>query len=196
MRVMIALLAASVMLLSGCGYVFSGGGSTLPVDVKRIYVPMAENDTPESGLSLLVTEAMRDALEQYGVVSVVDTVRDADAVMRIRIRSVKRETRSVTSGTDTVLQMTTNLVLSGELRRVTGQVLWANPAISVARSFGTTNQVVVTSSADFASGSMNPQDLANLSSREVSRGQEQAAFEVLSTQAATLMYQQAVAADF
>jgi len=192
-----ALVAAVLSIVcAGCGYGFSNSGSTLPIDIKRIYVPMVENDTPESGVSTLVTEALRDQFERYGVVSVVDTIQDADAVLRVRVRSIKRETRSVTSATDTVLQLTTNMTLTGELQRVTGPMLWRNNNINVSKTFGTTSDVVVTSSADFASGNLNPSDLAALDSREVSRGQEQAAFDAIAEEAARIMYEDAVAPDF
>ena len=58
------------------------------------------------------------------------------------------------------------------VRRVTGPVLWRNPALKVSASFGADRDVVVTSSPEFSGGSIGASDLGNLNSREVQRGQE------------------------
>ena len=189
-------LMVFLLSLSGCGYVLQGSGSVLPPDVRRIYIPMAENSTAEAGLSLTVTEALRDQFERYGVIIVVDDAPQADATLKSRIVSVKHSTRTVTSNTDTALQLDTALTLSAELRRSNGQLLWANRNILASESFGTTSNVVVTSTADFASDSINSQDLGALNSREISRGQEQMVLENLAEDLAKEVYTQAVLPDF
>jgi hypothetical protein len=92
--------------------------------------------------------------------------------------------------------MQTTMLMTGELRRVTGPVLWRDNKIIVTQTFGADSSVVVTSSLDFAGGSIGAGDLAGLSSREVSRGQEAGALRALSEQAARQMYDKAVAPDF
>ena len=190
---------ACVFLLAGllgCGYKLQGGGSILPPDVKKIYVPMVDNFSTEAGFSNVVTEALRDRFERYGVLTVVEDAGSADAVLKAKILKVHRGTRSVTSRTDTALELDTSVTLAGELRRAGGQVLWSNPRIVVSKAYGTTSGSVVTSSADFASGSIGASDLTGLSSREVQRGQEQEALEKLADQAARIIYDQAVSPDF
>jgi outer membrane lipopolysaccharide assembly protein LptE/RlpB len=185
-----------ILSLNSCGYTLAGGGSVLPPDVQRVYVPMAENNTPESGLSLTITEALRDRFERFGVLFVVENRSDADAVLRTKILSVKRNTRTVTSGTDTALQLDSILTLACELRRVTGPLLWRNDKIMVSKSFGTSSDVVVTSSADFTAGSLNASDLGELDTRELSRGQEREVLEQLAEEAAKQVYTEAVLPDF
>lgn len=185
-----------LLLLTGCGYVFQGGGSALPPDIKYVQIPLAVNNTAEAGLSSVVTEALRDRFERFGVLFVVDDLSEADAVLETRIVKVQRETRTVTSNTDTDLQLESQLTLACQLRRVTGPVLWRNNNIMVSKAFGTTSDVVVTSSADFAQSSLNANDLAQLGSREVARGQEFDVFETLAEDAAKKVYNEAVAPDF
>lgn len=182
--------------LSGCGYVLQGSGSVLPADVRRIHIPIAENSTPETGLGLTVTEALRDQFERYGVLFVVEELSEADAVLNCRIMSVNRESRTVTSTTDTDLQLETQLILAAELRRVTGPVLWSNNRIQISQAFGTTQDVVVTSSADFASGGLSSADIGGLDSRELSRGQEAEVLEQLAEDAARRIYNEAVLPEF
>ena len=184
------------LALGGCGYTFEGGGSVLPPDVKVIAIPLVQNASTESGLTTVVTEALRDRFERYGVVSVVDDADAADAVLRARILKVSRNQRTSTSKTDTELQLDTTLTLAAELRRVTGPVLWRDNNISVSKEFGTTSGVVVTTSPDFASGTLGSADLGSLENREVSRGQEQEALRSLAEQVARQIYDSAVAPDF
>ena len=185
-----------VLCLTGCGYAFTGGGSILPSDVKRIYIPLAENNSTEAGFSLILTEALRDRFEQFGVVTVVDQEAEADAILNTRILKVQRGTQSVTSKTDTALQQNTTVTMALELKRREGTMLWRNPRLSVSRAFGSATGAVVTTSADFAGGSLGGADLGGLNEREVARGQEQEALKSLAEQAARTVYDQAVAPDF
>ncbi|MCB0339719.1 MAG: hypothetical protein KDD53_08945 [Bdellovibrionales bacterium] len=168
----------------------------LPTDVQRVYIPRVENATTETSLTSMVTEALRDRFERYGVLTVVEEIGGADAVLNVQVKDLKRDTKSVTSGTDTALQYVAVITLSGELSRVTGGVLWRNPRIRVAKAYGLTSDVVVTSSADFASGSLGSGDLGALGEREVSRGQEQETFLELSDEVAKKIYESAVLPDF
>lgn len=194
MKYMLAIVAFG--LLTGCGYTFQGGGSVLPSDIKRISIPPVQNNTTESNLSSVMTEALRDQFERFGVVTVVDDPSEADAILRAKIVRVNRESRTSSSRTDTALQFDTVLTLAAELQRTSGTMLWRDNSISVSRAFGTTSGVVVTSSADFASGGLSASDLGALENREVARGQEQEALQNLVEQAARQIYDEAVAPDF
>jgi len=185
----------SLSLLS-CGYAFEGGGSILPPDIKRVSIPLAEDSSTEPGLASLVTEAIRERFERFGVFTVVDTPGEADAVLYTRIINVKRETGTVTSETDTALQLDTVLTIGAELRRVSGPVLWREPGMAVSRSFGTTQGSVVATSPGFAEGNLGAGDLGALDTREISRGQEQQALRMLAEEAARRIYNSAVAPEF
>ncbi|MGI6524972.1 MAG: LPS assembly lipoprotein LptE [Bdellovibrionota bacterium] len=195
-RVLFALLCALMCFTSACGYTFVGGGSVLPADVKRIYIPLTENETTEANLARIVTEALQDRFERYGVVEVVDKMTEADAVLKTKIISVTKDTKTSTSGTDTALQYDIKMVISAELQRVTGQILWSNRAISAAQTYGATGSVVVTSSADFALSSLSASDLSGMSSREVARSQESEALDAMAEKVARAVYDQAVAPEF
>jgi hypothetical protein len=197
MRFISYLTALFVGLASvGCGYTFRGSESALPPDVKNIYIPQVENNSTKLGLATIVTEAIRDEFDSYGTVSVVDTQSEADAVLKVRILNVKDNTGATRSGTNTALQTQTTITLAGELRRVTGPVIWRDSAIQATQSFGADSSVVVTSSLDFAGGPSAAGDLAGLSSREVSRGQEANALNTLASNVARQLYDKAVAPDF
>lgn len=195
---MVRVLVSVVIFLQlmGCGYTFSGGGSVLPPEIKRVAIPLVENSSTETGLTTVVTEALRDQFERYGVLTVVEESQEADAVLNARILKVRRATSTVSARDDGALQQDTSMVLAAELRRTDGPVLWRNKRIVVTKVFATSSDTVVTSSVDFAGGTIGAGDLRGLDSREVSRGQEQEALNSLAEQAARIVYDQAVMPDF
>jgi len=182
--------------LSACGYTLQGSGSVLPPDVKSIYIPQVQNNSTELGLAEIMTEALREQFEAYGVVAVVDKQSQADAVLNVRINNVSRNTRTVLGGNDTAIQMETIMVLAGELRRTTGPLLWRSEMMRVSQGIGTAKSAVVTSSASFASGSISSSDLGKLSAREVTRSQEREVIPNLAAEAARKIYDASVAPDF
>lgn len=168
----------------------------LPADVKNIYIPRVENGSTELGLADIVTEALREEFDSYGTVSVVEKQSNADAILKVRILDVKNTTSTVDPTTNTALQMDTTMYIGGELQRVTGQVLWRESNIQVTKGYAANQTVVVTTSPDFASGSISANDLASLSSRDISRGQEAQALSNLAADAARMVYDKSVAPDF
>ena len=189
-------LPVVAMLVSSCGYTFRGSGSVLPADVKNIYIPRVENGSTELGLADVVTEALREEFDSYGTVSVVEKQGAADAVLKVVINEVKNTTSTVDPTTNTALQMDTTMIIGGELRRTTGQVLWRENNMKVSKGYAANQNVVVTTSPDFASGSISSSDLASLSSRDISRAQEAQALNNLASDAARMVYDKSVAPDF
>lgn len=182
--------------ISGCGYQFRGSESALPPDVRTVYIPRVTNESTEAQVDTLLTEALRDEFERYGVLTVVERASEADATLDATIRSVVQERGATTSNTDIALQMFTVMTVQSELRRRNGALLWKGDNIRVSQSFGAQSGVVVTSSADFASGTMGSSDFSNLSDREVSRGQEQQALENLTAEVAQRIYSESVIPEF
>lgn len=187
------ILAITVI---GCGYTFKGGESILPPDVKRVYIPIVKNGTTEPGIDIVLTEALRDEFERYGVLTVSEERAGADAVLNAKILRIKQESRTSTSNTDQVLQQATVMIVSAELKRRTGPLLWKNPVMKVSKVFSADQDTVVTSSADFAGGNIDSSALADLNNLEVSRGQQRQALEDLSETVATRIYSQAVLPEF
>lgn len=186
----------AAVLTSGCGYQFRGSESALPPDVRTVYIPRVTNESTEAQVDTLLTEALSDEFERYGVLTVVERASEADATLDVTIRSVVQERGATTSNTDIALQMFTVMTVQAELRRRNGALLWKGDNIRVSQSFGAQSGVVVTSSADFASGTMGSADFSNLSDREVSRGQEQQALENLSIEVAQRIYSESVIPEF
>ncbi len=189
-------LAVIAIVMSGCGYSFQGSGSILPPDIKTVSIPLAENNTTESGLGQRFTESLRSRVDRYGAVKVVDEEEDADAVLVAKVLDVQTEVSDTTSNTDIELESEVVLTVSAELRRKNGQLLYRNARMSISDSAASVGDVVVTSSSQFAQSSIGSGTLDSLGSREVARGQGTQVVEDLIEEASRRIYLDAVAADF
>jgi outer membrane lipopolysaccharide assembly protein LptE/RlpB len=191
-----AVFVSASFVLSGCGYTFRGSGTSLPPNVRKIYVADTENLSSESGLSELVTEALRTEFDRYGAVVITDNESAADAVLNSKIVDVRRDSTAVTSQTDIGVQFDTALVMDAELKQRGGPVLWRANKLSISRLSASNSDLVVTSSADFAGGNLDSSDLGQLNNREIARGQDEQVLQNLAEQFAKRAYQEAVAPEF
>lgn len=200
MKKSLLILLATVSLLSGsitgCGYQFRGSGNSLPDDVQKIAIPVVENKTTESGLGLILTEALRSRFERYGVVTLVDDESEADALLEAEISNVLTRVQDVTGQTDIELEQELILFVSAELRRTNGQILWKNPQLVASETFASTSDVVVTSSSNFTQSGLSAASLGSLGAREVARGEKRRALEDLLDRASWKIYSESVASDF
>lgn len=74
-----ALLGASFLILSGCGYALVGRGSNIPEDIREVYIRPLENRTPRSQVEQELTRAIADELVQRQRFAVVGSPEEADA---------------------------------------------------------------------------------------------------------------------
>ena len=72
-----SLLAAS--LLAGCGYALVGRGSTIPTDVREVYLKPFENGTGRARVDQILTQAVADELVTRQRFAVVASDEGADA---------------------------------------------------------------------------------------------------------------------
>lgn len=185
-----------LIMISGCGYTFSKGGTILPQEIRRIAIPLVDNQTVETDLGRLLTDALREEFEKYGAVQIAEEASESDAILSVVIEDVRRETVSVTSGSSSDLQLDAFVTLSASLEKSNGDILWNRNSFVISRPVGTTAGSVVTSSPFFQRGSFGAQGLIGQSSREIARGQEQSVFEEIASEAARKIYDEAVAEDF
>ena len=195
------ILSLSVITLialnfSSCGYQLKNSTTILPPNVRKIYIPSVENLTTEVQLTQLITEALREEFEKYGVVTVTETPANSDATLTMKIVEIKRSTKTTTGRSDVDNQRNTSVKVSGNLVANSGKVLWASNGLSVTKGFGTDQSTVVSSSADFLESPLGGQSLQNTNTRELQRGQEQEALEGLAEEVAQKIYLDAVSEDF
>ena len=58
------IISSLVFVFVGCGYTFIGSGSSLPPNVKSVYIPFVTNLSSETYITPLITEALREEFEK------------------------------------------------------------------------------------------------------------------------------------
>jgi len=93
----IVVFAALTGLL-GCGYNLVGRGGALPRHVKKISIPVFRNETLETGLEALVTDAVVASFMKRGGLEIGDTSADArlqGVVVSYKLKRLSYDSRGV-----------------------------------------------------------------------------------------------------
>lgn len=85
-----ALPLGLALLCAGCGYHLSGGGSTIPENIKIIAVLPFENRTNRPEIEQRVTEQVASELTRRGKYRIVASSAEADAVLEGAVTSYRR----------------------------------------------------------------------------------------------------------
>ncbi len=129
----IILLAG--LLLTGCGYRFSGSG-TIPGGARTLAVEVPLNSTAETGLENLVTQALVDEFtrRKHRLVP----VGQADAVLSGKIDNLWLETVTHRGGSVSQ-ERRVKVALSLELRSAAGDELWSSGTLTADWTFDVVN---------------------------------------------------------
>lgn len=69
------------LFFSSCGYHLVGTSSSLPENVKKIYVPTFKNNTNQSEAEERLTDAVSKEISQRGIFQLVKSIEEADGVL-------------------------------------------------------------------------------------------------------------------
>jgi hypothetical protein len=117
-------------------------------------------------------------------------------VLTVRIKRISSAALTTTSTANQALELNNSMLLSAELKKLSGQILWADPRIVVDKSSAGTRGALVASTADFSSTGLTQNDIQGFNDRENARLFQQSALLSMVDRAARLIYEQAVAPDF
>ena len=126
------MLVPVLLLFSGCGYRFSGGGE-MPGGVKRIAIEMFENRSGESGIESIITNDVVNEFSRNPMVEVTGR-EEADAVLTGVIRSARTRSLSHRAAYDTAER---EIILSVDVRLATvdGKELWSARGIEASGDY-------------------------------------------------------------
>ena len=152
--------AAGVALaLSACGYGFNAGARTFPAELRTIGVEALENDTREAGLEKRIALALEREFAMRGPFRIASHPSDGDLVLSGTLRQAVDRPVAFNSK-DEVLTYQTLLLLDLELRRRdTGALVWQAKGIHETGDYETVASVIVTTSSEFRSSTLNAEDL-------------------------------------
>ncbi|MBW2623141.1 MAG: LptE family protein [Deltaproteobacteria bacterium] len=128
MRPLFCALCLCLLFVLGCGYAFEGKVSGLPDDIRSLYVSYAENSSTKMQLGGLVTDEVRRQFTTFKFLKLVDEDK-ADAVLSLRIRSVRETGATLTNISRTSSRQITITLDSFLKRKDTGAVLWQGVGI-------------------------------------------------------------------
>lgn len=98
-RLVISVVAVFVLAgLLGCGYNLVGRGGALPRHVKKISIPVFKNQTLETGLEALVTDAVVASFMKRGGLEIGDASADArlqGVVVSYELKRLSYDSRGV-----------------------------------------------------------------------------------------------------
>jgi len=120
------------LLVSACGYRFSGGGD-LPGSIKKLNINVFENRTNENGLESRIANDLIYQFTRFGNLQLTEKTK-ADAFLTGTIKSVKSVTISHESAnTSTERRIQVSIAL--KLTAANGKLLWSDTAISAYETY-------------------------------------------------------------
>jgi len=157
-RLQSRLAVVAMLVWAGCGYQFAGGGRSFDPGVQTIGVKTFTNETREIGVEKRLAMAIEREFVIRGPLKVAKPT-ESDLVLTGTVKTA--EDRPVAfNRDDEVLIYQTVLSLDLELRRRdTGKLVWQTHGLRVADDYESVASVVVTTSSDFRSSTLNPADL-------------------------------------
>ena len=133
---------AVLVLVSGCGYRFTGEGDGPRPGLRDIAIPVFENGTSEPDLGSLFAGGLRRELIQKGQFRVVP-LDQAEAVFRGRIKDVYT---AAVAHRDAQLTIETRVYVTIDIKCVevkTGAVLWKDPNFTYFKVYHEDPQPIV-----------------------------------------------------
>jgi hypothetical protein len=168
-----------ILALSGCGYRLAGESDFLPQDIRTIYVEPFIDRSRDIGVAAELTSALRSEFYRRGPLRLVEQPDQADAILTGVVRQFIANVASV-NRRDEVLQYEAVLVLDATLRRrEPSEILWRTQGTRLTDIFAGSRAAVVTSSAEFQTGTLNTLDVRRMTDIQLTETEFRAAREQL-----------------
>jgi outer membrane lipopolysaccharide assembly protein LptE/RlpB len=132
-RKIIFLILFLLILVSGCGYRFSGTGA-FPENTESIFIPILENRTSESRLEKLITDDLIYEFTKNRKDILAGSIDDADAVLYGIIHSISIETIS-RDDPNTSSERSVKLSVDIKLVVPEGRVIWQVKGITADMAY-------------------------------------------------------------
>ncbi len=165
--------------ISGCGYQLSGTNVTLPADVHSVAIGAFDNRSREFGLDKTLAFALEREFHRRGILSVAEAPDQGDALLsgvikRFHVRPVAFNQQ------DEAIQYEAEIVLDLVLQRQSdGTVLWKASSLQEIQDYSVQAGVVVPSSSQFQQGTLNPNDINNLTQIQLAETEKRLAIQRL-----------------
>ncbi len=130
-----------LVFLVGCGYHFKGKENNLPKDIKSISIPIFKNETTETNIENLFTNALIAQFVRSKEFKIVD-VDKADAVIYGVLKEYHNDTLTYAGG-GKVSQYRVRVVAEVSLvRRKTGEIIWKAKHLSEFEDYNASTNTI------------------------------------------------------
>ena len=171
-RLMVLVLTYGLFAASGCGYQFTGESALLFKNVRTIYVEPFVNRSREVGIEQEMASALRSEFYRRGHVQLAERADQADAILSGVIRNLDSRVASV-NRSDEVLQYEAVLTLDVTLRRrEPDEIIYRGDGARLTQLYSGSRAAVVTTSAEFQTGTLNAADVRNLTDIQLTETQK------------------------
>lgn len=132
------LVAATLVLVTACGYHFAGSGS-FPGGVTRIFIPMLNNRTSEIGVESRFTNNLIYEFTRNHKEAVAKDRASADAILRGTIVSISVDNISRSSVSNAIERRVTAVLSLRLVSTADGKTLWASGNLSERQAYTVTS---------------------------------------------------------
>jgi outer membrane lipopolysaccharide assembly protein LptE/RlpB len=129
----IGLILLGFVLVSSCGYRFSGQGG-FPEGVEKIFIEVFENRTNKTGIERIVTNQVVFEFTRQRDQSIASGVENADATLKGVIRTIRTQTISRV-GTEVASEREVVMTVDLRLIKEGGEVIWAVKGITDRQAY-------------------------------------------------------------
>ena len=134
-RLLIVLLS---VLATGCGYTLAGRGSTLPLNIKTIGIPLFTNRTTVFNLETTLTTKVRSEFIGRSKYDIVPDAGAVDALLTGEVTAVSITPASINAA-QLASRYAITMVARVELRDTkTNMVIWDNPSLVFRQEYDAT----------------------------------------------------------
>jgi hypothetical protein len=163
----------------GCGYRLAGTTNDVPGEIRSLSVGDFENRSREFGLDRRLRFALEREFYRRGLLRVVENPDAGEAVLTGTIRAFTTHPVAF-DARDEALEYEAELTLDAQLkRRSDGTVLWKVSGMTAIEDYVVAQSVVVPSSSQFQRGTLDLEDLDELTDIQLAETEKRLAIDRL-----------------
>jgi hypothetical protein len=161
----------------GCGYHLAGSQTIIPGDIRSVSVGKFENLSRQEGLEKTLAFAFEREFYERGTLPVLEDPTQGDGLLTGTIREFRIRPVSFDQNEE-ALQYEAELTLDVTLRRqADGKVLWKGSRLHSYEEYSVNTNTVVPSSSQFQQGTLDFNNLAELSDIQLAETEKRLAID-------------------
>jgi hypothetical protein len=144
----LCVLCGGVLGSTGCGYALAGRGSTLPITIKTIGIPLFTNRTTVFNLETTLTMKVRSEFIGRGKYDILPEATGVDGLLTGEVTAVSIQPASINAN-QLASRYAITMVARVELKDMkTNMILWDNPSLVFRQEYDATGSQTTQGAVD------------------------------------------------